>query len=427
MTSTLQKQSNSTAVLTISVPHDDLAPYLEQATQEINREVRIAGFRPGKAPRDILERQVGAMRIYQHAAEKVVAATYPEAVVEHNLQTIGTPEVSVEKLAPGNELVYTATVALVPQIKLGSYSKIREAHKEVTVTDDEITTTIARLRRMFGTERPVDRPIQTGDVAEIDLEVFRDNVPIEGGSGKKQRVVIGEKNFIPGFEDALIGAKKGETKEFSLTFPKQYHAKHLAGQLATFRVTVQSVAEVDQPELDDAFAKTVGKFDTLAALREQITKNIIDEKTEKEQQRWELAIIDQLIQQTTFDPIPEILITNELDRMLHELEHDVSHQGMKFEDYLQSIKKDRASLRTDLTPRAERRVKTALILRALAAAEKITVDEAELTAAVEKEQLGASDQPETLKQLQSPEYRDYLRTILRNRKVFDYYRERSRA
>ncbi len=417
---TYEQKPKSSGVLTVTLEPDELKPFLDRAAKKISEEVKISGFRPGKAPYEVLERQVGAMRIYQQAAEYAVEKTYPEAIVQHNLQTIGSPQVSVEKIAPGNPFVYTATVALLPQVKLGDYKKIKEKKKEVTAAAEEVDKTINNLRRMFGKEKKVDRPAAHGDKVEIDMVAYMDNVPLEGGQSKKQPVTIGEGNFIPGFEEQLVEMKAGEEKEFELKFPKEYHRKELAGKPATFKVKAHTVFEIEQPELNDEFAKQVGNFENLAALRSQIEQNVKQEKTEKEQQRWELAVIDKVIESSTFDEIPDMLIENELHRMMHELESDVTKQGMKFDDYLQSIKKTKDQLHTELKPRAEKRVKTALALRAIAQAENITVDDRELRAQIEKEEKQYQQNPEIIKQLHSEDYRDYLRNIMRSRKVFEF-------
>ncbi len=420
MNATYEKKEKGTGVLTVILEPDELKPFLDRAAKKIAEETQIAGFRPGKAPYEVLEKQVGAMKIYQQAAEYAVEKTYPEAVVQHNLQTIGSPQVSVEKIAPGNQFVYTATVALLPHVKLGNYTKIKEEKKEIAASAEEVDKTINNLRRMFGKEKRVDRPAQHGDKVEIDMETFMDNVPLEGGQSQKQPVTIGEGHFIPGFEEQLVEMKAGEQKEFELHFPKEYHRKDLADKKATFKVKAHTVFEIEQPELNDDFAKQVGNFANLAALRSQIESNVKQEKTEKEQQRWELAVIDKVIEQSTFDEIPDMLIENELHRMMHELESDITKQGMKFDDYLQSINKTKDQLHEELKPRALKRVQTAIALRAIAEAENISVDDRELAAEVEKEVKQYEQNPEIVKQIRSAEYGDYLRNIMRSRKVFEF-------
>lgn len=426
MNVTVTKQPKSMIQLTVTIEPDELQSYVERAIGELGKSMRIAGFRPGKAPRELIIREAGQMKLYQQAAESAVEKTYPEAVVQHNLQTIGLPQVSVEKLAPGNPLVYTATVALLPQVKLGNYKKIVEEKKSVAVTSDEVDATIGNLRRMFGKEVKVDRPARQQDKVEIDMETFMDNVPLDGGASKKQPIVIGEGHFIPGFEDALIGLAAGVKKDLTLHFPKEYHRKDLAGKPATFRVAVSAVYEITLPPLDDTFAKQVGAFETLDALRQQIEKNIHEEKTSKERQRWELAVIDRIVGTSTFDEIPDILVDNELHKMLHELEHEVTNQGMKFDDYLASIKKTRDELSVEFRPRAVKRVQTALALRAIARAENITVADSELNQQIDEERKQYAQNPEIIKQINSSEYRDYLHNVMRSRKVFDFFEELSR-
>jgi len=344
MNVTTKKLPKSQVELTVELSIEELKPYIQQAVAEISKESVIAGFRPGKAPYEIVEKQVGAMKIYQQAAEKAIQKTYPQAIIDNKLLTVGPPKIAVEKIAPNNPLVYKATAALLPNVKLGDYKKIKEGRKEVGVEAKEVDGTLNNLQKMFGKEKRVSRPVQKGDKVEMDMNTYVDKVPIDGGKSENHPVTVGEGHFIPGFEDNLVGLVEGQTKEFQLKFPKEYHRKDLAGKPVDFKVKMKSIFEIEKPDLDDNFAKTAGKFEKLDDLRRQIEKNIHQEKTAKEQQRWELAVIEQIINKSSFDEIPDILVESELHKMLHELEHEVTGQGMKFEDYLSSIKKSKEDL-----------------------------------------------------------------------------------
>jgi len=416
----INKLPKNQVELTIELSEEELKPYVQQAVADISKEITIAGFRPGKAPYEIVEKQVGAMKIYQQASEKAVQNTFPKAIADNELTTIGPPKIAVEKIAPNNPLVYKATVALLPNVKLGDYKKINETKKEVKVEAKEVDGTLQNLRKMFGKETKVSRPIQNGDKVEMDMDTYVDKVPIDGGKSANHPVTIGEGHFIPGFEDNLIGLTEGKTKEFQLKFPKEYHRKDLAGKPVDFKVKIKNVLEIEKPNLDDNFAKTVGKFEKLDDLRQQIEKNNQQEKTIKEQQRLELAIIEQLIKKSTFDEVPDILVESELHKMLHELEHEVTGQGMKFEDYLSNIKKSKEDLQKEFQPQAVKRVKTALVLRKIAEVENINVSDEDINNEVERNKQQYQNNPEVLKKIGTEEYRNYLRSILRSQKVFEF-------
>lgn len=408
------------AELVIEVTSDELWPYLAEAVAGFSQAADVPGFRPGKAPYDVIKSRVGEMAIYQEAAEKAISGTYPRAVIDNKLLTVGAPKVSVEKLAPGNPFIYKATVALVPQVTLGDYKKIRVGRKAVNVESKDVEETLTNLRKMFGKEKRVTRPAQKGDKVEIDMHTYMDNVPLDGGESKGHPVMIGEGHFIPGFEDNLIGLAENQTKEFELKFPKEYHRKELAGKPANFKVTAKNIFEIELPPLDDSFAKIVGRFEKLDEVRTQIEKNIHEEKTVKERQRWELAMISEIVNKSSFEELADILIESELHKMLHEMEHDVTEQGMKFENYLTSIKKSRDDLEKEFRPQAIKRVQTALALRAIADQEHITVGENEIDQEIEQQKVKNSSNAEAVKQINTDEYRDYLRNVMRSRKVFEW-------
>ncbi|MFA6908741.1 MAG: trigger factor [Patescibacteria group bacterium] len=417
MNISLKNLPKSQVELTIEIADVEMGPHLSRAAQDISTELNIAGFRPGKAPYELVEKRVGAMRILQQAAEYAVQATFPEAIRTHKLITIGSPKIDIDKIAPGNPFVYRAVVALLPETKLGSYRSLKAKRKPVVVEPKDVDETIDNIRRMYGKEKPVERKARKGDKVEIDLDIFRDNVPIDGGAAKNHPVIIGESRFIPGFEEHLINMAKDEKKEFKLTFPKDYHQKNLADKEVQFKVTVKGVHEIELPPLDDAFAALVAQAEKMEDLRKRIEENVRMEKMEKEQQRLQLALLDEVIDGSKFGDIPESLLHNELDRMIHELKEDVEHRGMKFEDYLSSIKKNEEELRQGMVESAEHRIKSALAIRAISEENKIEVSENEITEEIKLEKERHAGHTHDMKTLDTPAYRDYLRTILTNRKV----------
>jgi len=415
----VKKLPKSLAEMTIEVSVFELQPFLANTAAAMSKEMNFPGFRPGKAPYDLVKEKVGEAAIYQEAAEDIIRKTYPRAVIEEKLEAVGQPKITLEKLAPGNPLIYKALVSLLPKIELGDYKKIKAKKKEAKVDRKEIDKAIEDLQRMYGKEISVERAAAKGDKVEVDFDVYLDNVPLEGGTSKKHPLIIGEGNFIPGFEENLVGMAKEQVKEFKLRFPKDYHKKDLADRLAEFKVKMRGVYKIELPTLNDEWAKTVGKFENFASLQKHFDETIKKEKADREEQRFEVKILDDIINKSKFEEIPSLLIDSELDKMMKEMEHDLSHQGLKFEDYLKGLKKSMEELKNELTPAAAKRIKTALLVRHIAKEEKIHVTPEEIEEEIKKTKALYKNQPEITKQLDSAEYKMYLANILASKKVMN--------
>jgi len=416
----INKLPKNQVELTIEVSVFELQPFLINASAKISKEMDIPGFRPGKVPYDLVKDKIGEQVIYEEALEQIIKKTYPQAVLDNKLETVGQPKISVLKLAPGNPLVYKAEVSLLPKIQIGEYKKIKARKKEVKIDQKEIDKAIENLQKMFGKEMLVERPAQQGDKVEIDFDVFVDKVPIDGGGSKQHPLVIGEGHFIPGFEENLIGLAKEQVKEFKLNFPKDYHKKDLSGKLAEFKVKMRAVYKIELPALDDNLAKQVGEFKTFEDMRGKIEESIKKESERKEEQRFELEILDEIIKKSKFEEIPDLLIEAEKEKMIGELEQDIQKQGMKFDDYLQSIKKTRDQLKKEFLEPAEKRIKTALVLRHIAKEEKIKVEEKEIDQEIKKTLEIYKNNLEIKKQVELPEYRYYLANVLTSQKTMEF-------
>ncbi|MFH1172994.1 MAG: trigger factor, partial [bacterium] len=268
------------------------------------------------------------------------------------------------------------------------------------------------------------RPIIKGDKAEVDFNMFLAGVAVENGQHQKYPMVIGENRLVAGFEEQLIGLKSGEQKEFSLQFPAEHFDHHLAGKEVNFKVEIKGVYERELPELNDEFAKTLGQFADLAALKKQISDNLMQEKKMKEEQRLEGELLDKLAKATEFDIIPDLLVKNETHKMLHEFEATIARQGLLFDDYLKNIGKTKEQLENEFSQSAEERVKSALITREIARQEKIEVREDELAEEVQKVLASYPNNPELADNIQSVGYQDYLRNILATRKVMELLKSR---
>jgi len=415
----VKKLPRGQAEITIELTAEEYQPFLKQAAQNISQGTKIPGFRPGKADLEIVKKHVGENQVWQEALESAIRKTFVAAIDQEKLLTVGSPQIDVIKLAPGNPVIYKATVSLLPKIKLADYTEIKIKTKPLEIKKTEMEKRLSDLQKMRAKESLVDRGAKKGDKVEIDFETFLDKVPIDHGAQEKFPIVIGEGTFIPGFEDQLIGLKKEETKNFELKFPAEYHQKSLAGKLASFKVKVNSVFQLDLPELNDDFAKGLGQFKTIKDVEEKIAENLKTDLENQEARRLEEELIDKIIAKSSFEDIPDLLINSEAKKMVEELEHNLSHQGVKLTDYLSHLKKTQEEMLLDFAPQATRRVKSALILREVVQKENINVSDEELDGEIHKVLATYGNSPEASQELHRPEYQDYLRNALLTQKAVD--------
>lgn len=425
MKSEVKNLLKSQIEITIEVSPEEMKPFLEKAAIKLSKEAKIEGFRPGKAPYEIVKQKVGEMNIIQEALDDIISKTYHDTLEQNKLVTIGQPKIDIEKLAPGNPLVYKATAAILPKVKIGDWKNIKLSRQPIKIDNKKEEKVIADIQKMRAKETLIERSAKQGDKLEIDFEVFRDKVPIENGNQKKYPITIGEGRFIPGFEEQLVGMKAGDEKEFELKFPEEYHAKNMAGKPALFKVKCNSVFEVEMPKLDDEFIKAVsgGQAQNLEALKKSIRDNLEQEEKTKQEQRLEIEMLDKIVEISEFEDIPDVLIENELHKMMHELEAGISQQGFKFEDYLKTLKKTKEDLEKEFKPQAKKRVKTAIISREIYQEQKIEVRPDEVEKEVEMIMKNYPSNPEVAKQLESETYKDYLKNVIGNRKVIDFLKK----
>lgn len=418
MKTKIQNLPNSEVELEIEVFPEEMEEYLNSAARNISKEINIPGFRPGRAPKDIVEREIGQSKLWEKAAALAIPRVYVKTLLKHNIEAIGQPQITLLKLAPGNPFVFKAKVAILPTIELADYSKIRIKKRKIEVKPEEVEKTLRSLQASRVRTQRVNRPAQKNDLVEIDFKTYLNKIPIEKGESKNHPLVIGQGYFVSGFEDKLIGMKEGDQKEFSLHFPKGYHDKMLRDKDVDFKVKMKKVKERILPEINDQFARSLGKFNDLADLRKKLAENLRLEAETKEQERFEMEIMDKIAEKTKVE-IPEVLIKGEIEKMLNELRDLVKAQGAEFDKYLESIKKTEEDLRRDFRERATKRVKIGLILREIAKKEKIKVSEKEVQAEIERTLVAYQYDKEMMKKIQSEEYKDYVRVLLQNRKVFD--------
>jgi len=380
MNKMIKKLPKSRIEIKITVPSAEWEKYLDVVASEASKEIKIQGFRPGKAPRNLVEQKIGKGALLNAAAEKAVQKSYVDFVTKEKIEVLGNPEVEIEKIEEGQDLEFVARVDVLPEITVkDSYKKdlkkINAVYNEKTdqPTEEEIKVEMEKLANSRVKLVTVNREIKTGDSTEIDFAVLVDNVPIEGGVSKNHPIVIGKGVFIPGFEDNLIGMKAGDEKEFELEFPKEYHKKDLAGKLATFKVEVKLVQERQTPELNDEFAKSMGKFETLEDLRKNMQEGMIEEKKEKLKEERRAELVDKIVENSTVD-LPEALVHQETLQMMHEFEHQLQSMHMDLDQYLAQLKKERKDLEKDWQPQAAKRVTSAMALKEIAKLEEINVE-----------------------------------------------------
>src|SRR5688572_30706227 len=334
----------------VTVEAAELKPFMDRAATSLSEKVKIEGFRPGKADYDTVVRRVGEMAILEEALPRLVQKYLVEILKKENLDTVGEPSINVEKAAPGNEVIFTATMTLLPAVKkLADYRSIKIDGKDAAVKDEDVEKSIHDLRKMQSVEHEVERPVRKGDKVVVDMAMTIDNVAVEGGTTKDHAIYLDEEYYIPGLGEKLVDMKKGEQRVFKLTFPKDHFNKTLKGQEVEFTVDLKGVHEIKHPELDDFFAQRLGQKD-MAGLKAVLRKNLEEEAGMKETQRQEIAALEELLKQSDVDEVPDLLVNNECHKMMHEIEHSIARQGLLFADYLTSIKKTQAELLLDFAP-----------------------------------------------------------------------------
>ena len=423
MKSTKKELPKSQIELTITISTEEYEPHLRKAAEKISQKIKIKGFRKGHAPYDIVEKEAGEMAILQEALETIVQKSYVEAIKEHKLSVIGMPQIAIEKVAPKNDVVYKATVALLPKVTLADIKKIKVPKDVKKITKKDVDETLKALRGMQAEEIVKKGPAKGTDKLVLDLEMTQNGVVVEGGSSKDYQVYLSEDHYIPGFNKEVTGLKKGDDKKFQLTFPKGHYQKQLAGKTIDFAVTVKEVYERKLPELNDDFAKKLGQ-DSAEKLVELVKGNMQKEEEKKAEQKREIAILDSLIEKSTFADLPEVLIDSEKEKIFHELQRDLQKNGVSVDQYLQDIKKTEDELRKGFEEQAQRRAKAALISRFLAKENDITISEEDITQEIELMKKSYEHNKEAQENLKRPEVRDSIAIMIQNKRVMSLLKER---
>ncbi|HOH89636.1 MAG TPA: trigger factor, partial [Bacillota bacterium] len=340
--------------------------------------------RKGKAPRKIIERHYGEAVFYEDAINIICPDAYDEAVKEHNLEPVDRPDIDIVDIESGKGLVFKAVVTVKPEVALGQYKGIEAEKKEYNVTDEEVDKEIETIREKNARLVEVsDRPVKNGDITIIDFKGFVDDKQFEGGTSENFSLEVGSGQFIPGFEEQMVGAELGKEIDVNVQFPKEYNSEELAGKPALFKVTVKEIKEKQLVELDDEFAKDVSEFDTLDELKADIRKKKEEQYKRLEKQQYEDEVINKVVENATVD-IPEVMIDAQVRIMLRDFDYQLRYQGLNLEAYLKYMNMDIDNLKESYRDTAKSRVKSQLVLEKVAEAEGIAATEEDLNAEIEK-------------------------------------------
>lgn len=411
--------ANSTVLLEIELPPERLERSMGEATRRLARRTKVAGFRPGKAPRFMLERVLGPTAVLDEAVELLIQGAYREALVEQGIVPLTEASVEVVQAVEGQPVIFKATVQVPPEVTLGDYRNFNFAPEIEAVDEAKVDEVVAELRDQNATLRPLeDRPAANGDYAVIGFAGSRDGVPFDGGSSDRMPLVLGEERLIPGFEANLVGTRVGDHREFDLTFPDDYGEASLAGQAAHFAVDVKELREKVLPPLDDEFATQMGDFKDLAEMRLAVRERLERSALDRARHTFSDRIIQYSVANSTM-AIPPILIDQEVEVMHDEFRASIARQGISEPAYLKATSQTEADLHTEFRPRAEDRVKTLLVLSRIADAEGVVADDVAVAAEVTAAGKRYAGDPKTIGYFESERGRNFIRSTLRRTRTVE--------
>lgn len=385
VTREIKELPKSQVEITVRIPWDQWKKEVEHTIIEHGKDMKQPGFRKGKVPRDMIVESIGMANILAHAAEHAISHDWQAVMDEGKIDPVGSPQAEILKIAEENDLEFKLTTSVVPVLVLKKdwREKIKKANKKnaknevENVSDEEVNKEVSKLVESRAKRVVVDREAKSGDVVRVDFRVTREGVPIENGSGRDHELLLGSGTFIEGFEENVIGMKAGEEKSIKLTFPKEYHEKTLAGKPATFEITLKSVEEREIPEINDEFVKSLGRFETLEALQKSIREGMQEERDHKKKEADRGALLETL-NESAAGEIPDIMIENELNRMITQFEQQLSMMGFSVDHYLSQIGKERKEMEAEWQMQAEKKVRSALAITAVTKEQEIEATSEEI-------------------------------------------------
>lgn len=371
----VEKLEKNMAKLTIEVSAEELEKALQNAFLKNKNRINVPGFRKGKVPRQMIEKMYGPEIFYEDAANALIPEAYEKALEECEEDIVSSPEIDVTQIEKGKPFIFTAEVALKPEVKLGKYKGVKIDKIDTDVTDEEINDEINQERENNARNIEVtDRPVKDGDMTVLDFEGFVDGVAFEGGKGENYPLTIGSGAFIPGFEEQLVGAEIGKEVEVNVTFPEDYQAEELKGKAAVFKCTVREIKEKELPELDDEFASEVSEFETLEEYKADVKAKLTEKKEKEAKDAKEAAVIEAIVNDSDME-IPDAMIATQQRQMVDEFAQRIQMQGLSIDQYFQFTGTTYDKMIEQVKPQAEKRIKSRLVLEAIVKAEKIEASE----------------------------------------------------
>ncbi|MFR3873522.1 MAG: trigger factor [Lachnospiraceae bacterium] len=380
----VEKMEKNMAKLTIEVSAEDVEKAMQSAYQKAKGRISIPGFRKGKAPRKMIEQMYGKGVFLEDAVNALIPEHYSKALGECELEIVSQPKIDLVQTEPGKALIFTAEVAVKPEVTLGEYKGVEVPKSEIEVTDEEVDAEVKKEQEKNSrTINVEDRAAQLNDIVTIDFEGSVDGVPFDGGQATEYPLTLGSNTFIPGFEDQLVGAKVGDDVDVKVTFPEEYQAKELAGKEAIFKCAVKKIEAKELPELDDDFAKDVSEFDTLAEYKEHVKTNLVEKKENEAKHAKEDAAVDKIIENAQMD-IPEAMLETQCRQMLDDFSRRMQSQGLSMDQYFQFTGMTAEKMMEDMKPQALKRIQTRLVLEKIAEVENIQPTEEEVNEEISK-------------------------------------------
>ena len=419
----VEKLEKNMAKLTIEASAEDFENAVQKAYLKMKGRINIPGFRKGKAPRKMIEKMYGQGIFFEDAANALIPEQYEKAIEDCDLEIVSQPEIDVVQIESGKPFIFTATVAVKPEVTLGEYKGVEVPKSEVEVTDEEIQAEIDKEReknsRMIDID---DRAVENGDIIKLDFDGSVDGVPFEGGKAENYELTIGSGSFIPGFEDQLIGAKIGEELDVNVTFPEEYHAKDLAGKAAVFKCKVNEIKVKELPEADDEFASEVSEFETMDEYKADIKKNLLERKERTAKSQKENAVVEKIIENATME-IPDAMVDTQIRNQMEDFARRMKSQGLTMEQYFQFTGMDVDKMREQMRPEALKRIQNSLVLEAVAKAENIEISDERVDEEITKLADVYKMEADKLKELMGEYEREQMKKDLAIQAAVDLVRE----
>lgn len=426
MPAILEKKENNTVDFTITVSKETFGAAVDEAFKKNVKKISVPGFRKGKAPRKLIEKTYGEGIFFDEAVDSVLPAAYDDAVKELNLEPVDTPKIDIKEIGKDKDLVVSASVTVKPEVKLGEYKGLKLDDIVHTVSDDDVDAELSKRQEKAARQVTVeDRAVQEKDTATIDFEGFIDGTAFAGGKGENFELVIGSGQFIPGFEEQIIGKSIGDEFDVNVTFPEDYHSEELKGKAAVFKTKVNAISYKELPELDDEFAKDVSEFDTLAELKEDIKKKLQESADARTKQEKENAAVDKVVENMTVD-VPECMVNTRIESTIRENNARMAQQGISFEQYLGYMGTTLDQFKEQIKPNAELQVKGTLALEQIAKEENIEVSEADLEEQLKKMAEAYSMELEKVKEFMREEDLENIKADLKISKALDFIVENTK-